>query len=340
MRACEIDPGAGDGRIYHVERPTPEPGQGEVLIRLGAASLNYRDLLVMQNFYNAPPGREIPLSDGAGRIVATGPDVPEERIGQRVAAAFFPDWQRGAITATARGRSFGANLPGMLAEYAVVPAHAAIEVPPHLSDEEAATLPCAGLTAWTALCEAAQLRPGMSVLLLGSGGVSVMALQFAKIMGLRVIQTTSSPAKRARLLELGADEVIDYTAEPDWHQAVRRLTGGDGVDAVVEIGGTGTLTNSALSVRTGGTIVCVGFVTEGQGLDPKLIVGRAIRLIGISVGSCEGFAEMNRAIALHKMRPVVDRVFAMEQAEEAFALMRAGGHFGKVVISIAPAGGG
>lgn len=334
MQAYELEPAAANGALHAVERPIPIPGRDEVLIRLGAASLNYRDLLVARNFYGSAPGPLIPLSDGAGTITATGVDVPAERIGERVATAFFPDWVDGPITAPARARSFGANLDGMLAQYVVVPSHAAIPVPDHLTDVEAATLPCAALTAWNALISAGRLRPGMTVLLLGSGGVSVMALQFAKMAGARVIQSSGSATKRARLKALGADHVFDYGAEPDWYRTVMEITGGDGVDIVVETGGPGTLTNSAKSVRMGGTIACVGFGTDGPGLDPRIVIGRAIRLIGISVGSCRTFAEMNQAIALNGMRPVVDRVIPMEAAADAYDLLRSGNHFGKVVLTI------
>lgn len=222
----------------------------------------------------------------------------------------------------------------MLADYVAVPAHAAIPVPDHLTDAEAATLPCAGLTAWNALTEVAQLKPGMTVLLLGSGGVSVMALQFAKMAGARVIHTSGSAAKRERLSRMGADHVIDYRAEPDWHRHVLELTEGAGVDVVVEIGGAGTLVNSAKSTRLGGTVACVGFVTEGPGLDPQLVVARALRVVGLSVGSCEMFREMNRAIAVTGMRPAVGLTLPMEQASEAYDLLRSGRHFGKIVLTV------
>ena len=334
MRAFEIEPAATDGVLHAVGRPVPVPGPGEVLVRLGAAALNHRDLLVARNFYNAPPRRLIPLSDGAGTIVAAGPGVPKIRVGMRVAAAFFPDWLTGPITAAARARSFGADLDGMLAEYVVVPDHAAIRVPDHLTDAEAATLPCAGLTAWNALTAVGQIRPGMTVLLLGSGGVSVMALQFAKLAGARVIQTSGSAAKRARLIAMGADHVIDHAADPDWHRSVLELTGGQGADIVVEVGGPGTLVKSAKSARLGGTIACVGFMTEGPGLDPRLVVARALRLVGISVGSCAMFHDMNRAIAVSGMRPVVGHSLPMARAAEAYELLRSGGHFGKIALTI------
>lgn len=334
MKACEINPIAADGKIRIVERPVPEPGIGEVLIRVRAASLNYRDLLVARNFYRSTSDRLIPLSDGTGDVVALGPGVDAVRLGQRVAGAFFPDWTSGPLTAANRARSLGANMDGMLAEFALLPVHAAIPIPDHLNYEEAATLPCAALTAWNAVAEVANVRPGMTVLLQGSGGVSVMALQFAKLTGARVIHTSSDAAKRARLVELGADVVIDHRAEPDWHRKVLDLTFGEGVDVVLDIGGPGTLAKSLRAVRIGGTIVSIGFVAKGEGIDPGPLISRAIRLIGITVGSCDMFRAMNRAISQNGMRPVVDRVLPMEEAGAGYRLLEAGGHFGKIAISI------
>jgi NADPH:quinone reductase-like Zn-dependent oxidoreductase len=334
MKAFEIDPTRADGLLQMVERSVPEPQLGEVLVRVAAASLNYRDLLVARNFYGLTTNRLIPLSDGSGEIVAVGPGVPDDRMGERVAGAFFPDWITGPVTAARRQRSFGAQIDGMLAEYAVMPAHAAIPMPEHLSDVEAAALPCAGVTAWNALTSAAQISPGMTVLLQGSGGVSIMALQFAKMIGARVIQITSSAEKRLRLSELGADEIIDYVAEPDWHKSVLRLTDGEGADVVVDIGGPGTLSRSARAVKVGGTVVSVGFAIDGPGLDPQMLIGRAIKVIGITVGSCDMFREMMQAVAIHRMHPVLHRVLPMAQAAEAYDLLRQGRHIGKIALSI------
>lgn len=329
----ELSPRAGDGRLRLVERPIPSPGAGEVLVRLRAASLNYRDLLVADNVYGSTAERLVPLSDGAGEIAALGAGVAGLAPGDRVAGAFYPDWISGPVNAAARARSPGATMDGMLAEYVLLPAHAVIPFPGHLSFEEAATLPCAALTAWHALALGG-LRPGMTVLLLGSGGVSVMALQFARMMGIRVIQTSGSADKRARLAAMGAEEVVDHAAEPDWDRRVLDLTGGNGADLVVEVGGPGTLERSMRAVRVGGAIVAIGFVAKGPGVDPRALISRAIRLTGITVGSCAMFHEMNRAIAHHRMHPVIDRVLPMEQAAEGYALMRQGGHFGKIVFRI------
>ncbi|MDO9526113.1 MAG: NAD(P)-dependent alcohol dehydrogenase, partial [Gemmobacter sp.] len=278
-------------------------------------------------------------SDGAGRIAAVGRGVDPARLGQRVAGAFFPDWIDGEVSAARRARSFGAQIDGMLAGFAVMPAHAAIPFPDHLSDAEAATLPCAGLTAWHALNVAA-LRPGMTILLQGAGGVSTMALPFARMAGLRVIQTASTPEKAAQLRHLGADHVVGSGAGADWTHPVLQLTGGLGADAVIDIGGPGSLPMSVRAVKVGGTIVSVGFAGTGTGFDIRQVVGRAIALRGITVGSCAMFAEMNRAIAAARLRPVIHRRFAFDDAPAAYACLEAGGHVGKIVIEIADTGTG
>lgn len=334
MKACQISPVAADGALHRVDLPRPVPGQGEVLVRVRAASLNYRDLLVAQNVYGATLERVIPLSDGAGEVAEVGPGVTGLKAGDRVAGAFYPDWVDGPITAGARVRSLGANMEGMLAEYVVLPAHAAIPIPDYLTWEEAATLPCAALTAWHALSVVANVRPGDTVLLQGTGGVSMFALQFARIMGARVIQTSGDAAKRARVAEMGADAVIDYKAEPDWDRPVMDLTGGRGADVVIEVGGPGTLERSFRAVRVGGTIVSIGFVGGGAEVNPRAVIGKSIRLQGLTVGSCAMFRDMNRALALHELRPVIDRVFPFEEAAAAYAHLRAGAHFGKIVIAI------
>lgn len=335
MKAVELKPKQGGGTLAMAERPVPEPGPGEVLVRVRAASLNFRDLLVMDHMYGALPETLIPLSDGAGEVAALGPGVANLEVGQRVAGAFYPDWITGPITAAARARSLGANMEGMLAQYVVLPAHAAIPVPDHLTDEEAATLPCAGLTAWNALFTEGALAPGQTVLLIGSGGVSVFALQFAKMAGARVIILSGDADKRARLSDMGADEVIDYRATPDWADEVMRLTGGQGADLVVEVGGPGTLERSLQSVRVGGTVVAIGFVAqEGAGVHPRLLIGKSVQLRGMTVGSCARFHEMNAAIAQHALRPAIGHVFEMEDHAEAFALLRRAGHFGKIVVRI------
>jgi NADPH:quinone reductase-like Zn-dependent oxidoreductase len=334
MRAYQLK-GEGPKELKAVELSEPVPGPGEVLVRMRAASLNYRDLLVADGHYGSGiPDTLIPLSDGAGEVVALGDGVSGLAVGDRVAGAFYPDWVSGPITAAARRRALGGSIDGVLAEHVVLPAHAAIPVPDHLSFDEAATLPCAALTAWNALAEVARVQPGETVVLQGSGGVSVMALQFARIMGARVIHTSGSAEKRARLTALGADHVLDHAAEPGWDRAVLDLTGGAGADLVIEVGGPGTLEKSFRAVRIGGRIVSIGFVAGGSTIDPRAIISRCIRLTGITVGSCDMFRAMNRAIGQNGKRPIIDRTYAFDEAAEAYRRLRSGGHFGKVVITI------
>jgi NADPH:quinone reductase-like Zn-dependent oxidoreductase len=334
MRAWRINPAAADGTLAMATLPMPEPGPGEVVIRMRAASLNYRDLLVADNVYGSKATALIPLSDGAGEVSAVGAGVTGPSVGDRVASAFFPDWMSGPISAEARARALGGTVDGVLAEYVRVPAHAAIALPAHLSFEEAATLPCAALTAWNALAEVARIAAGDTVLLQGTGGVSVMALQLAKAMGARVIHMSSDAAKLDRLDALGADAVLDYRATEDWDREVLRLTDGRGADAIVEVGGAATLERSFRAVRVGGTIVSIGFVGGGGTIDPRAVISRAIRLVGITVGSCAMFADMNRAIDRSGLRPVIDSAFAFEDAAEAYRHLRSGRHFGKIVVTI------
>ncbi|NGN44610.1 NAD(P)-dependent alcohol dehydrogenase [Mesorhizobium sp. CGMCC 1.15528] len=334
MKAYEINPSAADGMLRLVNRADPEPRPGEVLVRIRAASLNYRDLLVADNAYGVSTNNLIPLSDGAGEVVALGAGVTKHRIGDRVAGAFYPDWISGPITAGNKKRGLGGTIDGVLAEYLVLGEDALIPFPEHLSFEEAATLPCAALTAWNALTEISRLRPGQTVLLQGTGGVSIFALQFAKAMGAQVFHISSSAEKLALLHEMGADHVLNYRENPDWDSQVLSLTNGRGVDVVVEVGGPGTLERSFRAVRVDGSIVTIGFVGGGAEINPRAIIGRAIRLTGISVGSADMFKDMNRAIGLHGLRPVIDEVFPFERAADAYAKLRAGRHFGKLVVAI------
>ncbi|MCV0394922.1 MAG: NAD(P)-dependent alcohol dehydrogenase [Rhizobiaceae bacterium] len=334
MQAWQIKPAAADGKLAKVSLPEPEPGPGEVVVRMRAASFNYRDLLVADNVYRSKATALIPLSDGAGEIAKVGDGVSRHRPGDRVAGAFYPDWIRGSISESARARSPGATVDGVLAEYVRLPAHAAIGVPDHLSFEEAATLPCAALTAWNALVETGRTKASDTVLLQGSGGVSMMALAMARMMGARVIHMSSDEGRCRRLRELGVDCVIDYKAKPDWDREVMAMTEDRGVDLVVEVGGPATLARSMRAVRVGGTIVSVGFVGGGGTVDPRPIISRAIRLVGITVGSCDMFEAMNRAILQARLRPVIDRTIGFEDAAEGYRQLRAGGHFGKLVVTI------
>jgi NADPH:quinone reductase-like Zn-dependent oxidoreductase len=336
MRAYEVRETIGpEGVVLNSDRPAPEPGHGEILVRVRATSLNYRDLMIAKGVYRrgAKPN-VIPLSDGAGEVVEVGPGAARFKVGDRVCGAFFPDWAAGAVTAETIAQSLGGSIDGMLAEYVVLREVGAIAVPDHLTFEEAATLPCAALTAWNAVSEIAKLRPGQTVLLLGTGGVSLFALQFAKLHGARAILASSSNDKMAHAKTLGADEVVNYRETPEWDQRALEWTGGRGVDLVVEVGGPNTLERSIRSTRIGGIVAVIGAVAGGGQIDSSLLVSRVLRLQGVYVGSLEMFAAMNAAIAQAALRPVVDRVFPFKEAQQAYKHLESGAHFGKVVVSV------
>jgi NADPH:quinone reductase-like Zn-dependent oxidoreductase len=291
--------------------------------------------MVMGGSSRVPPKpRVIPLSDGAGEIVAVGSAVKRLKIGDRVAGAFFQGWMGGHIAAEHLSTDMGGSIDGMLSEFVVLNQQGVVKIPAHLSFEEAATLPCAAVTAWCCLTDQRQLLPGDTVLTLGSGGVSVFAIQIARMFGARVIATTSSDAKADKLRALGAHEIINYTTHPEWDQEVMRLTGRRGADFVVEVGGPGTLANSLKSAAIGGHVVQVGILGGvGQQLDPALFRGRSITTRSITVGSRQSFEAMLRAIDVNQMRPVIDKVFKFEDAKLAYQHLQEQKHFGKVVIS-------
>jgi len=336
MKAYRIDRfGSVDGIVLR-SSDDPRPGLSEVLMRVCASSLNYRDLMVLKGGGRGPTKLGVvPLSDGAGEVAAIGDGVTRVKIGDRIAGCFHPWWFGGPIKPDYLTDRLGANLDGMLAEYAVLSEEALVHVPSHLSFEEAATLPCAAVTAWVALTGNRRITAGDTVLTQGSGGVSVFALQFAKILGARVIATTSTAEKAERLRGLGASEVINYTETADWDEKARELTDGRGVDCVVEIGGPGTIAKSLKALAVGGHISLIGasLSRSGTGLDPLLLTGRGITLGSISVGSRTDFEAMNRAIAIHRLHPVVDRIFPFAEAKAAYCHFEGRGHFGKVVIT-------
>lgn len=334
MRVFQIEGQFGLAHLKPAERPDPTPGPGQVVVKLKAACLNYRDWLMVEGQYNpSQPLPLIPLSDGVGVVAAVGTGVGRVSAGQRVAGIFAQRWLAGKPNKEARASTLGSPLDGMLTEYALLDAEGVVPVPEHLSDEEAATLPCAAVTAWNALLGLGHVQPGDTVLLQGTGGVSIFALQFAKLAGARVIITSSSDEKLARAQALGADELINYRAQPDWDKAAVKLAGGAGVDHVVEVGGAGTFGKSLNAVRIGGTISMIG-ILSGSTTPTALtsILMKSVRVQGIFVGSRACFETMNRAVALHRLRPVVDRVFAFEDAPQAFRHLASGQHFGKVVI--------
>ncbi|MCM3808882.1 NAD(P)-dependent alcohol dehydrogenase [Streptomyces sp. DR7-3] len=326
MRTFQVR--TGGGLITSAERPVPSPSAGEVLVRVKASSLNARDLLIVTGRYSVdvPPGR-IPLSDGAGVVEAVGDGVSRFRVGDRVAGTFHPMWLYGPFPEW--GQLRGTHRDGWLTEYIALDEQSAVAVPDHLTFEEAATLPCAALTAWSAV---SGVGPGDALLVQGSGGVSVFALQLARLAGARVLATTSSDDKARRLSALGASDVVDYTSTPEWGARVRALTDG-GADRVVEIGGAGTLSQSIDAVAHGGQIALVGNLAAGDGMDVNRFFRRAATLRSISVGSRGDFERMNKVIAQNRLRPVIDRVFPFDQAPEAFSHFEEGPRFGKVVIS-------
>jgi NADPH:quinone reductase-like Zn-dependent oxidoreductase len=334
MRAIE----AGDFSIDALrlaERPVPTPRRGEILVRIKAASLNYRDLAILtQKYMAALPLPYVPASDACGEVVEVGEEVTRFKVGERVTPLYTQGWHDGYPTPEQRTkRTLGAPLSGVLQGYVVVPAEDAVSAPPNLNDGEAATLPIAALTAWSTLQEGG-VKAGDTVLVQGTGGVALFALQFAKIMGARVIALSSSEDKLARAKQLGADIGINYRTTPNWGVAVREATGGRGVDIIVETAGA-TLDQSLAAIAFGGFIGIVGFVA-GMKADVPLrsIIGPMIRIQGIAVGSRARFEAMNRAIALHKLRPVIDSTFPLEKAADAFRHLEQGKHFGKIVISL------
>ncbi|HEY6871291.1 MAG TPA: NAD(P)-dependent alcohol dehydrogenase [Geobacteraceae bacterium] len=335
MKVYEIRDGFGIDLLTMAERPEPRPGAGQVLVRVRAVSVNYRDLLVVKGLYN--PGLPLPLipfSDGAGEVVAVGPGVTRVKTGDRVAGIFMQGWLAGDLTEAKAETSLGGAIDGVLAEYALFHEEGVVPLPEHLTYEEGATLPCAAVTAWHAVVEEG-IRPGDSVLTIGTGGVSLFALQFALLAGARVIATSRSAGKLERALRLGAADGIDSTSEPDWERKAWELTGKRGVDLVVEVGGAGTLPRSLRAVRVGGRISLIGVLTGTTGeVNPLPAVMKGVRVQGIYVGSREMFERMNRAISLHGLRPVVDRAFPFAEAPAALRYLESGAQFGKIVITI------
>ena len=334
MRAWEIRSPDGVDALVLGERETREPGPGEVRLRVRASAVNYRDLSTIEN--PEPRGIRyptIPNSDAVGEVIAVGPGVTSIGVGERVASCFFQRWEDGAITPRAMASALGGAIDGVLAEEVVLSEEGVVPVPAHLDHAEAATLPCAALTAWHAVVEYGALKPGESVLLLGTGGVSIFALQFSKLVGARVVLVSGSDEKIERATALGADECVNYRAHPDWHEKVLAITDGAGVDLAVEVGGAGTLERSVAATRVSGRIALIGVLTGGE-MNPVMIMRKSIRLQGIYVGSRAMFTRMNRAIALNRLAPIVDRRFAFDDARAAYHAMRAAGHFGKLVIDL------
>jgi NADPH:quinone reductase-like Zn-dependent oxidoreductase len=333
---CYIIPSPkGIDSLKPAERPDPTPGPRQVLVRVKASSLNYRDLLTIEAQYarSAPKPDLIPLSDGAGEVVAVGPGTTRVKVGDRVAGCFMQRWFGGAVHDAAFTSAMGGAIDGMLTELAVLEEDGVVKLPAHLSYEEGATLPCAAVTAWHALVEVGRLKAGDVVQIQGTGGVSIFALQFARMFGARVIGTSSVAAKAERLKQMGAEAVIDYKATPDWDKETLALTGGRGADITVEVGGAGTLPRSFMATRVGGTIAVIGLLSGMSTVDPMPILRRNLRLQGIYVGSTQMFEAMNRAIETAKLKPVIDKVFPFAEAQAAYRHLKSQSHFGKIVIS-------
>ncbi len=335
MRLYRLPRQTGFGDLTLTEADVPGYGRGQVLVRMHAASLNFRDLAVATGKYmmSALPPNLVPLSDGAGEVVEIGDGVTRVKPGDRVAGIFMQGWMGGELEPQHAQTALGGAIDGVLAEYVVFDEQGLVHIPEHLSYEQAATLPCAAVTAWNALYGLHPLQPGQTVLILGTGGVSIFGLQFAHTAGARVIVTSSSDAKLARARAMGASDVINYQANVEWQDAVRDLTGGRGVDHVVEVGGPGTLGRSLRAARNGGVVTLIGVLTRGQ-IDPLTIFASGAIVRPIYVGSRQMFEAMNRAISLNHLEPVIDRVYAWKKAQQAYHYLKGATHVGKVVIQI------
>src|ERR1700722_19694039 len=336
MKTYEIQKYGGPEGLKLVDRPLPDPGDHEVVVRIKAVSLNNPDLVVLRGHYDRHPveGR-VPLSDGAGEVIAVGPGVAKFKVGDRVAACFFQGWPAGRFKAEMHRTALGGSIDGVLTEQAKFREEGLVHLPENYSFAEGATLPCAAVTAWQSLIVRGQLVPGETVLLLGTGGVSIFGLQIAKLAGAKVIITSSSDEKLERARKLGADAVLNYKTTPDWGKVAAGLAGNDGVDHVIEVGGAGTFLQSVRACGFGGKIGLIGILS---GIETQTeifpIVQKLATVFGVYVGSEERFVGMNRAFEQSGVRPVIDKVFPFTAAAEAYEYMASGSHFGKVVIQV------
>jgi NADPH:quinone reductase-like Zn-dependent oxidoreductase len=337
MRAYQILPGAGIDGLQCVDFPERELGTGEVRVRVRAVSLNYRDLMVASGNYLVNVDDPIvPCSDGAGDVLAVGPGVRRVQVGDRVAASFFPYWHDGPAAPDKIRHALGGDIDGMLAEEVILPEDALARIPASMSFIDAATMPCAGVTAWNAIFESSNaVRPGDTVLLLGTGGVSVLGLQLARAAGLQTIITSSSDAKLQRARDLGATHTINYRTYPEWQEEVLRATRGAGAQVVLEVGGQGTVNRSIAAAAMGGSVAIIGGVSGfGGEVNPASLLAGAKRLVGIYVGSRTMLEKVLGFAASSGVQPVVDRVFGFDAAAEAYRYMESGSHVGKVVVAV------
>jgi NADPH:quinone reductase-like Zn-dependent oxidoreductase len=335
MRVFQIENDWGMDNLKVSSRPDPKPGAGEVLLRMKASALNFRDLLVPDRGYGSHTGTLplIVLGDGVGEVIEVGAGVIRVKVGDRALPCFCQAWISGPPTPERMSRSLGGPAEGTMAEYMCLSQEAMVKAPAYLSDLEAGSLPCAALTAWSAIVTHESLGPGSKVLVQGTGGVALFALQIAKLLGAHVTVISSSDEKIARAKALGADAAINYKSTPEWYRATRDITGGGGYDHIVELGGEKTLPQSLRCIRPGGTLSMIGVLSGGvMSAQLGLVVTRQVRLQGITVGNRDGFEAMLRAFEQHKVQPVVDRAFAFEELKEAMAYLKKGVHFGKVCI--------
>jgi NADPH:quinone reductase-like Zn-dependent oxidoreductase len=327
----------GIDQLALIEKETPSPGAGQVLVQIRAISLNYRDLMVVEGRYNprlAMP--RVPCSDGAGEVIAVGAGVTQWKQGDRVAGIFMQNWLEGGPSAAKSKSALGGDIDGVLATEVVLSEHGVVRIPEHLSFEEAATLPCAGVTAWNSLFTVAETGPGSTVLILGTGGVSIFSLQFGKMAGARVLGTSSSDEKLERAKAMGLDAGLNYRTNPDWEKWAFEQTGGEGVDLVVDVGGSGTLPRAFRALRHGGTIAQMGVLAgASDNLDIRPIFAKQLRIHGVFVGSRVNFLAMNKAIAQARLKPVIDKIFPFADFPAALRCMESGSHFGKIVIAVA-----
>jgi len=336
MRVFQIE---GDWGMEHLKlstRPEPQVGPGQVLVKMAASSLNYRDLVVPDRGYGSHTGTLplIPVSDGAGVVTEVGPGVRRVAVGDRVCPTFFQQWVSGEPDMERMTQSLGGPIDGTMTEFMCLSEEGVSKVPAHLSDIEAATLPCAALTAWSALVTCSNTQPGHRVLIQGCGGVALFAVAFAKILGAHVTVITSSDERIERVRQLGADATLNYRTTPEWAKASRDITDGRGYDLILELGGEKTLPQSLRCIRPGGTVAMIGILSGSTMATPLgLIITRQVRLQGVTVGHRDGFEAMLRAIDQHRLCPVVDRVFAFEELKEAMAYLQSGAQFGKVCLA-------
>ncbi len=335
MKVYQVQPGAGLDSLSIDERSEPTPAPRQVLIKVKAVSLNDRDLLILKGLYPGVTRPVIPVSDGMGEVVALGEGVTRVKVGDRVIGTFFQRWIDGPASLAKREVALGGTCDGLLAEYALLDAEGLVLAPDHLSDEEASCLPCAGITAWRGLTGGAGFLPGETVLVQGTGGVSLFAAQFAKAAGGRVIITSSNDEKLDKACTLGADAGVNYRTRPDWDMRVLELTGGVGVDRVIEVGGAGTLARSINAVRDEGQISLIGVLAGwAQEVGVAPLIAKNVHIQGFTVGSRAAFEDMNRAITVSKVRPIIDRTFTFSEARNALAYLEKGGRFGKIVICV------